>query len=164
MKLQTLPQRQAAMKRRLNHEKVARESLRAVGRPRATIPPRRAEGRGTDRNSCHSSRIRRVQTDWEISRQRLIEHYRNRKDFISSEIVVDADLLTNVNIGARVPPKGEPWIYFLFLTFVSKHQGRRGIAEHKVRYLQELRGHSRREVDDALVEFCDQPGVRVLDK
>jgi hypothetical protein len=159
MNLQTLPQRQAEMKRR-NNAKATRQAMRPLGRAgRKPISPQRNNRNCAGGQRSLPRRVRRVQVDWNVSCKRRIERYRNQKDFLSAKVIVDGDMITNVPVGRKTPPEGKPWIYYLFVTYVGKH---RGGKENRIRYVEEISGKSKRGADKALLKFSEQKGVKIL--
>lgn len=71
--------------------------------------------------------------------------------------------LTNVPMGKRTPPTGEPWTYYLFARIERRWPTAAGIERHdERREVLVVEGATKEEVDAALLALVDRPEV-VLD-
>jgi hypothetical protein len=156
--------RQQAMKARSEHEKATRSALRALGR--ADARSAMAYGRRiSERNArvCRGSKEgRHLRTKTDCNREKHREYLLLRQDFISAETLIEDQFITNIPAGDTKPTRGEPWVYYLFATLVTKHTGKRGDRSIRTRYIHTLQAETRDEVDDLLLELVTRPNVTVV--
>lgn len=94
------------------------------------------------------------------SRERIL----NRADLVSSVVLIDNDFVTNIPRGCNKPLAGEPIIYYMFATLVSRHRTKSGkIKEIRTKYIHELISPTQAGIDEALLELATRPGFVVQD-
>jgi hypothetical protein len=104
-------------------------------------------GRSEDGRSLRFDAARRS----EKYRQRL----RKRQDFLEEILEVEDEFVSNIPQGADAPPSGTPWIYYMFTADMVRLEKRTEVF----RDVLVLRGDSRKEVNEALLELVTRPGV-----
>lgn len=148
------------IERRHHHEEATKDGIRVLGRPRQrTLAKSR-------RNACGGVRVcgkpenpRSLRADTPSGSEKHREHLCNRKDLISATTVVEQEFISNIPIGKRVPPEGEPWTYYLFAVLVTKHRAKHGEREIRTKYVHILTAPTQEAVDDLLLEFVTRPNV-----
>jgi hypothetical protein len=150
---------QAAMKGRIEREQTTESVVRVLGRRARTFSPRRREagrlpGFGEQRKTVGSVRAE-ARSGGEEYRNRLCA----RKDFLSATTLIEDQFITNVPDGAKEPPIGQPWEYFMFALLITRHRGKRGVREIHTKYVEVLSGPTQHSVDEQLEELLTRPGV-----